>query len=61
MDSHLSLLDDIQESVTNASIDNTYKVESLHFKFNGMFRLLEVIKDKLNIEKRYSCLVENLL
>lgn len=61
MDSHLTLLEAIQESVTNEEIDNTYKVESLHFKFNGMFRLLEFIKNKLCIEKRYSCLVENLL
>ncbi len=59
--SHVQLFDQIQESVKNEDIDETFQIKSEHFKFHGTFQLLEAIKKKLSVEKRYACLIENIL
>ena len=48
-------------SVISEKSKDIYKVESEHFKFNGLFKLLEILKTNMIIEKRYQCLIENLL
>lgn len=61
IESHLKLIQEIQEIVKNQDSEETVEVQSNDFKFNGLFRLLENIQEVLTIEKRSQCLIQNLL
>ena len=61
MKKHIELLEFVKESVDDPNNDECYEFQSISFKSTGLFKLLELLKDYVILDKRYECLVENLL